>query len=109
MYPGSTKLEHSKIYRAGSTARVLRSENDAEASLLINSAQRTLDFRFHLKAAGGGRTEVLFRIEPDDFSLLVRGMDRLRRLQLAAYRGQVTYLRGRIAELEKEAEEKAKT
>ena len=35
---------------------------------------RALDFRFHLASKGGGTTEVLLRIGPDDLSLILEGI-----------------------------------
>ena len=55
------KLQHSRIYRAGVTAKLLNHET-RECTFHANAADRALDLRFNLASKGGGTTSVLLRL-----------------------------------------------
>jgi hypothetical protein len=87
----TTDLEHTEIYRAGGSAAYLHREN-SRCSFRMDPEKRALEFRFHLKAAGGGTTEVLLRVGINDFPFITRGIDQLQTLELARLRQRVIEL-----------------
>jgi hypothetical protein len=99
MYPDSTKLEHTYVYRAGATAQYLRGE-PTDCSFLANPEKYALEFRFDLSSAGGGKTEVLLRVGLLDFPLILKGIDTIRTLELTLLRQRNFQLREQVAELE---------
>lgn len=66
-------LRHTRIYRGGVTAPCLTVESHS-CSLDVNSKENSLDFRFHLRSKGGGTTEVLLRLGPNDLPVLVESI-----------------------------------
>ena len=87
----SSNLEHTEIYRAGASASYLHRETST-SRFKMNPEKRALEFRFQLKAAGGGTTEVLLRVGIDDCPLIARGIDQLQTLEIARLRQRITEL-----------------
>ena len=66
-------LTHSKVYRAGITAEVLKHETN-DCSFHANKSERALEFHFNLASKGGGVTSVLLRIGKDDLPAILEAV-----------------------------------